>query len=85
MHGGSVLSTGAVVAVERVESLPEWRLVDRGVQHLRRQRVASGILPMVQLHWRGSEGKVTGCSHITLFGGKNKKIKILQITAQSRL
>lgn len=45
----TVLSSGTVVAVQRVESLPEWRLVDGGMQHLWGQRVTPGILSVIQL------------------------------------
>lgn len=40
---------GAVVTVQGVEPLPERRLIDGGMQHLQRQRVAPGVLPVIQL------------------------------------
>lgn len=40
---------GAVVAVQGVEPLPERGLVDGGMQHLQGQRVAPGVLSVIQL------------------------------------
>lgn len=45
----AALRSGAEVAVQGVEALPEGGLVDGGVQHLQRQRVAPGVLAVVQL------------------------------------
>lgn len=47
----AALRSSAEVAVQGVEALPEGGLVDGGVQHLQRQRVAPGVLSVVQL-WR---------------------------------
>lgn len=44
----------AVVTVQGVEPLPERRLIDGGMQHLQRQRVAPGVLSVVELRRRGS-------------------------------
>lgn len=45
----AVFRSRAVVAVQGVEPLPEWRLVDGGVQHLQRQGITPGVLSVVQL------------------------------------
>lgn len=44
--------SSAEVTVQGVEALPEGGLVDGGVQHLQRQRVAPGVLSVVQLRRR---------------------------------
>lgn len=54
--------SSAEVTVQGVEALPEGGLVDGGVQHLQRQRVAPGVLPVVQLRRRAPASAVAGGS-----------------------
>lgn len=63
MQGGSPARGAAVGAVERVEALPERRMIDGRVQHLQRERVAPAVLSMVQLRPPETPTVVDGSVH----------------------
>lgn len=49
LQRGSLFPSGTVRPVQRVEALPQGRLVHRRVQHLGGQGIAAGVFPLVHL------------------------------------